>query len=190
MRFRLTPPTLITLLRIVAAPWIGYELARANFKVALPALFVAGCSDWLDGYLARRFHWQSELGEKLDPLADKVLVATVYICFVWRGILPWWVTAIVLGRDALILLFALAALATHRARRFPPSRWGKYSTFCQLMLGGGGVIQSGWPAFLPAPTIPVAIAITVAATVWSGLHYAWLGWRMAHESSVAAPAPR
>ena len=60
-------------------------------------LFLVAISDGLDGYLARRYGWQTPLGEKLDPIADKVLAATLYVCFVWQGLLPLWVSALVLA---------------------------------------------------------------------------------------------
>jgi len=167
----LTPPNILSALRILAAPWLGYQLARGNFRIALPVLFVVGISDGLDGYLARRFEWQTPLGEKLDPIADKVLAATLYICFAWRGLLPWGVSALVLGRDALILGFAAVALALGRVRRFPPSIWGKLSTVFQLLLAGGCVWRAGWPSQPPQPLFLTVMWVAVAATTWSGLNY-------------------
>ncbi|MDR3719259.1 MAG: CDP-alcohol phosphatidyltransferase family protein [Bryobacteraceae bacterium] len=167
----LTPPNVLSGLRIVVAPWLGVQLAQGNFRIALPVLFLTGISDGLDGYLARRFNWQSALGEKLDPVADKVLAATLYICFAWKGLLPWGVSALVLGRDGLILAFAAVALLLGRARRFPPSIWGKLSTACQLLLAGACVMRAGWPNQPPAFVFEAVLWVTVAATVWSGLAY-------------------
>ncbi len=167
----LTPPNLLSILRIVASPWLGWELARGNFRIALPVLFVVGMSDALDGYLARRFNWKSELGEKLDPVADKVLAATLYVCFSWRGMLSWALTGLVLGRDAMILGFAAAAMASGRARRFPPSFWGKLSTVCQLLLAGACVLRAGWPDLPPRPVFTALVWAVVGATAWSAVHY-------------------
>ena len=144
-------------------------------------LFLVGISDGLDGYLARRFGWQSELGEKLDPLADKVLAATLYISFAVIGLLPWPVTALVLGRDLLILVFAAGVFAAGKARRFPPSVWGKLSTAFQLILAGACVMRAGWPALPPEPVFLAVMWLTVAATVWSGVHYFSVGARMLRE---------
>src|ERR1035437_4221241 len=167
----LTPPNILSGLRIIAAPWLGYQLARGNFRIALPVLFFVGISDGLDGYLARRYGWQSPLGEKLDPIADKVLAATLYICFAWRGLLPWGVSALVLGRDALILCFAAVALGLGRVRRFPPSVWGKLSTALQLLRAGACVLRAGWPTQPPEPVFLTIMWLAVAATAWSGLAY-------------------
>lgn len=174
----LTPPNLISILRIVASPWLGWELARGNFRIALPVLFVVGMSDALDGYLARRFDWKSELGEKLDPLADKILVATLYICFAWQGMLSWCLTGLVLGRDLMILCLAALGLASGRARRFPPSFWGKLSTACQLLLAGACVLRAGWPDLPPQPLFAGLVWAVVAATAWSGAHYLWTAVRL------------
>ena len=168
-----TPPNLLSMLRIVASPWLGWELSRGNFRIALPVLFLVGVSDGLDGYLARRFNWRSELGEKLDPVADKVLVATLYLCFAWRGMLSWGLTGLVLGRDAMILCFAAAAMAAGRARRFPPSVWGKLSTALQLLLAGACVLRAGWPDLPPQPVFTGLVWAVVTATAWSGAHYLW-----------------
>ncbi len=174
----LTPPNIISYLRIAVSPWLGYQLARGNFRIALPVLFLAGISDGLDGYLARRFHWQSPLGEKLDPIADKVLAATLYVCFALQGLLPWGVSALILGRDALILCFAALALALGRVRRFPPSVWGKVSTACQLLLAGACVLRAGWPNQPPQAIFAGVMWVAVAATAWSGLDYLRTAVRM------------
>lgn len=167
----LTPPNILSSLRIAVSPWLGYELARGNFRVALPVLFLTGVTDGMDGYLARRYGWQTPLGEKLDPIADKVLAATLFICFALQGLLPWGVSALVLGRDALILCFAAVALALGRARRFPPSIWGKLSTLMQLLLAGACVMRAGWPGLPPEPLFLVVMWLAVAATAWSGAAY-------------------
>ena len=167
----LTPPNILSGLRILISPWLGYQLAHGNFRIALPVLFLTGISDGLDGYLARRYGWQSPLGEKLDPIADKVLVATLYLCFAWQGLLPWGVSALVLGRDALILCFAAVALGLDRVRRFPPSIWGKLSTALQLLLAGACVWRAGWPGQPPEPVFLSVLWLAVAATVWSGATY-------------------
>jgi cardiolipin synthase len=174
----LTPPNLLSGIRIAVAPWLGYQLARGNFRIALPVLFLAGISDGLDGYLARRYNWRSPLGEKLDPVADKVLAATLYLCFAWQGLLPWGVSALVLGRDALILGFAAVALGIGRVRDFPPSIWGKLSTACQLLLAGACVLRAGWSNLPPQTVFIVLMWATVAATAWSGLDYLRTAARM------------
>lgn len=167
-----TVPNFLTIGRMALTPYIGYVIAVRNFDVALPTLFVAGMSDAVDGWLARRFHWQSRLGLFLDPIADKLLLFTVYPALGIAGELPWWLVALVLGRDLLILAAAAVAMARGWAREFPPTIWGKASTFFQLSLAGWSVLRHVWPVLVPWPVWEVFFAGTVALTIWSGVDYA------------------
>lgn len=167
------PPNWITIARIALTPVIGVALARGNYRLALPVLFIAGISDAADGWLARRFGWHSALGERLDPIADKLLVAVVYIGLGLGGGLHWWLVGLVLGRDAAILLAAAALLGRMKGKRFPPSFWGKLSTLFQMTLGGLAVLAGAYPGWgLGAATGPL-IWVTAGFTVASGAHYAW-----------------
>jgi cardiolipin synthase len=134
--------------------------------------FAAGITDGLDGALARRFGWQSKLGAMLDPLADKTMMVLGYLVFGLTGAVPLWLALVVLGRDALILLAAIGALLLTSIRDFPPSRWGKLSTFVQLVTCGVVLVVNAWPGPFDWLFWP-AILTTAAATIWSGIHYAW-----------------
>jgi cardiolipin synthase len=167
-----TLPNFITIGRILFTPFIGYWVAQRNFNYALPALFVAGWSDALDGWLARHFNLQSRLGLFLDPIADKLLLFTVYPALSIAGELPWWLTGLVLSRDFLILGYAVFALSRGLAREFKPNLWGKLSTFFQLSLAGWSVLRHVWPVLVPWPIWPVFFAGTVVFTICSGVFYA------------------
>lgn len=173
-----TPPNILSGLRILVSPWLGYQLAQGNFRLALPVMVLAGLSDALDGYLARRYNWRTPLGEKLDPIADKVLAFTLFLCFAWQGLLPWGVSALILGRDLLILCFAAVALGLGRVRRFPPSIWGKLSTACQLVLAATCVLRAAWPQQPPQVVFAAIMWVAVAATAWSGLDYLRTAFQM------------
>ncbi len=175
-------PNAITILRILLTPLIGVRLAQGDVRGAFPLIFFAGISDGVDGYLARRFDWKSKLGSVLDPLADKLLVATLFLGLGFGGALPWWVVIIVFARDLMILAFSAYALLFTRIRSFPPSIWGKISTFFQLMLAGGCVMRMLWPDFWLSATVPLFLWGTAAATIWSGIHYAHTGLQMMKES--------
>lgn len=166
------PPNWITFARIALTPLIGLALARADYGRAFPLLFVAGLSDAFDGWLARRFGWRSEVGEKLDPIADKLMVAVVYLGLAAGGALPWWLTALVLGRDALILLAAGWLWRRGRMRRFPPSRWGKLSTICQMTLGGMAVLAGAYPGTGAGVLVPPLVWAAALLTMLSGADYA------------------
>jgi cardiolipin synthase (CMP-forming) len=167
----LTPPNALTLGRMAATPWIGFLLARGRYQEALPVLFVVGMTDAFDGWLARRFGWQSKLGGYLDPIADKFLLTVVYISFLLSGAVPGWLAVLVLARDACILLFAAGAYAFAGIRSFAPSVWGKLSTCLQLLLAGGTVWRGWAPGVLPEWLMIALLWGTAGATVWSGVHY-------------------
>jgi cardiolipin synthase len=173
MRRLLNLPNLLTLARLLAAPWVAACILRQAHGQALVLLAVAGFTDVLDGYLARRLNCSTHFGAYLDPIADKVLLVIVFVSLGIVGLIPTWLVMIVVGRDLLILVFAGVAFLTTHYRRFEPSVWGKLSTLVQILTGvaviGSQVFR--WPALLMwATVLPVATAVT---TVWSGLHYAW-----------------
>jgi cardiolipin synthase len=173
MRRILNPPNLITLVRAGMVPWIATSILGQAHGQALWLLMVAGSTDALDGFLARRFGWSSRLGAILDPLADKALLVTVYLAMGAAGMIPAWLVWIVVGRDLLILLFAGAAFLRTQQRRFDPSMWGKLSTLVQIVAAVGILASRAFHSptlSLWAEPLP---AIAAATTVWSGLHYAW-----------------
>lgn len=171
-------PNAITSLRIVLTPWIGVLVARGEWRTAFWLVLAAGLSDGLDGWLSRRFGWQSRLGAYLDPLADKILLATLFLGLGWVGALPWWMVGLAFGRDLLILAFAAYAMAAKGLRNFPPSIWGKLSTALQLLLCGGAVLRGAWPEMFIAGWVPGVMWASAAATAWSGIHYGLTGYRM------------
>lgn len=101
-------PNLISLLRIILVIPVVWALMTTNFLTALVLFAVAGFSDALDGFLAKHYHWQSRLGSILDPLADKLLLVATFATLTWLGLLPYWLLWMVLGRDVLIVVGALA----------------------------------------------------------------------------------
>jgi cardiolipin synthase (CMP-forming) len=167
----LTPPNALTAARMAATPVAGWLLANNRYREALPLIMVLGLTDALDGFLARRFRWQSAVGAYLDPIADKFLLAVVYLSFWISGALPGWVVLLILGRDAGILLSAALLYALTTLRSFPPSVWGKISTFFQLMLATATVLEGYAPGWLPMWCRTFLLWGTVAATLWSGVHY-------------------
>src|SRR5438067_4586400 len=107
----LNPANLVTLSRLVFAPFIGNAILHGRPREAFVLLVIAGFTDVIDGGLARRFGWSTAAGAYLDPIADKVLLSTVYICLAFHGRVPWWFVAVIFGRDLLILASSGVALA-------------------------------------------------------------------------------
>ena len=174
LRF-LNPANLVTLLRLALAPLIAMCLTHERHLPGLILFYVAGFTDVIDGGLARHYGWATVAGAYLDPIADKVLLTTVYLCLALRDGMPWWFVGLVFARDILILAAAGAALAFTRVRKFPPSRWGKLSTFLQILAAIAWMTRNAFPTFTFDSIAHVLIWPAAAATLWSGIHYGWLG---------------
>ncbi len=166
-------PNLLSLLRAALAPAVAWAILRGQERVALAVLILAAITDYLDGWAARRLRVESALGAYLDPIADKLLLVTVYFCEGLAGYLPAWLVALVFGRDLMILAFAVWALLFTRLRSFPPSVWGKISTGAQIVTGLAVLADSS--ARLDRGLV---LATAAVPTAWSGLHYFWRGIRM------------
>jgi cardiolipin synthase (CMP-forming) len=163
-------PNLLTAARIVSAPYLFWLLAEHEWHTAVWLMLAISLTDVADGYLARRLGAASRLGEVLDPIADKLLLGGSYLTLWWIGALEGWLTAIVFGRDALILVAAgVALLLSKKPKRFPPSVWGKLSTFCQISLVVG--IVGGFPPWSVEIAKWVVAAFTIVSAADYGLSY-------------------
>ena len=165
----LNAPNLVTLARVILAPFVAMDIVRGHYGRAIILCFLAGITDVIDGFLARRFGDATRTGAYFDPIADKILLSAVYIALGVAGAIPWWMVAIVFGRDILILAMAVCGLLFTSIRKFPPSVWGKISTFFQI---AAAMVVLGDRDGIPAP-VTLALALMVGATVWSGVHYVW-----------------
>lgn len=127
-------PNILSLLRLALAPFVVWLLFQGRMQEALLWLVVAALTDGVDGYLARRFGWQSEIGAFLDAFADKLLLIGTYAALGFRGELPAWLVAVVVTRDALIMgSVALQSWLTGRVR-VRPLMAGKVNTAAQVLL--------------------------------------------------------
>ena len=167
-------PNLFTLARLALAPFIAIAILHGNYGRALILFFAAGVSDAFDGFLARKLGEATRVGAYLDPVADKILMAVIYLSLGFAGAIPWWMVAIVFGRDVLILGMVAWGLLFTSIRRFPPSIWGKVSTFLQI-LAALCVMGDRYGVQAPAQT---ALWLMIAATIWSGIHYAFRGLQL------------
>lgn len=179
-------PNLLTLLRISLAPFLVAAILERRFQVGFILFVAAGLTDALDGVLARWLKQRTVLGQYLDPVADKLLLSTLFLVLMHEGLMPVRVTVLVFGRDVCILLVAAILYAAAGRREFQPSIFGKANTLAQVTAVGvvllNQLIQAPWVVLLRL----LALWATMALTVISGLHYAWL--TAAHRSS-AQPSP-
>jgi cardiolipin synthase len=163
-------PNLICLVRVALIWPIVTALDAGAMRLALALFMAAAVSDGLDGYLAKRFNWTSEVGKFLDPLADKLLLITVFVASAWLGLVPWWLTAAVVARDVMIGLGALTFRLWFGPLRGRPTILSKINTALQLtymML----VMLSAAAGAPPREILDAVAALTLATTVGSGLHY-------------------
>jgi len=126
-------PNLLTMLRLFVLPFLVITILDGHWKVAFALLWVAGVSDGLDGLLARKLHQRTTLGLYLDPIADKLLLSTLFVVLTHVGLIPRYVTVLVFSRDLGILLIATLLFATNTLRDFRPSLLGKGNTVIQIL---------------------------------------------------------
>jgi cardiolipin synthase len=167
-------PNLITAVRLILTPVLVVAILRGEWRLAFWIGIAAGITDVLDGYAARLLKAPSRVGAYLDPLADKLLLSACYLALGIVRAVPWWMVALVFGRDIFILGMAAYGYLFTLIREFPPSVWGKLSTFVQIV--AAMVVVGGRAGFDP-PAWPFLWAMVVT-TAWSGIHYGWKGWRV------------
>lgn len=172
-------PNLFTLARLILAPFVASDILHGRYGRAIILLFAAGFTDVIDGFLARSLQKSTPAGAYFDPIADKILLSVIYVSLGVAGAIPWWMVAVVFGRDVLILAMAGYGLLLTAIRKFPPSMWGKISTFFQI---GAALVVMVERAGIPAP-VTLALSLMIVGTVVSGLHYAWRGVVMLRETS-------
>jgi len=163
-------PNAICIMRIVLILPIVMLLLAGDYRSALGLVLVAGASDALDGWLAKTFGWQTRLGGLLDPAADKLLLVSLFLTLTWLGLTPPWLTAVVLGRDLVIVSGAVAFNFLIRKVQPEPSKVSKLNSFLQLLYGGSVLAAQafGWPPDIVPLLTGAAVLVT---SVVSGLDY-------------------
>jgi cardiolipin synthase (CMP-forming) len=163
-------PNLICLGRIVLiVPLIAAMFAGQQARI-LVLFSIAAVSDGLDGYLAKRFNWTSDLGKFLDPAADKLLLVSVFITAAWLDIAPWWVAAVAVARDLVIATGALIYRLWFGPLRGRPSLISKINTGMQILYLLAVILASA-TGFPPREMLEALAAVMVLTTVASGADY-------------------
>jgi cardiolipin synthase len=171
----INPPNLFTLLRLLLTPLVAWAILARRPVLALFLFAIAAFTDYLDGATARRLRLITPSGAVLDPLADKCLLSGVFLALAAAGMVPWWLVAVVFGRDLYILLGAGIMLLTTPIRQFPPSIWGKVSTCVQIATILTWMVRNIWNLWLIRNLASAGVWICAAFTLWSGIHYTWRG---------------
>lgn len=180
----ITLPNLLSILRLALVPVFLVLLVRGEDAWALLVLAVASLTDFLDGYLARRFGQITRLGQLLDPAADRLYIFAALLGLAWRDLVPWWIVLVIVGRDVFLLGLGVI-LANHGFGPLPVHQLGKVATFClfyalpMIMLGEAFPAVSWW-------SLPVGWAFGL----WGGFLYWWAGIIYAVETARVIRIPR
>lgn len=189
----LTIPNILTFMRMGLIPVFVSLVYYGYSKSALAIFLIAGISDGIDGFLARKFKQESELGTIIDPIADKLLMTVAFIILTLPNVLPptrhlpipFWVTASVIGRDVLIITVAAAINIITGFRGFKPSFWGKMSTLVQVI--GISLVMlaavTGYTIFLPTTYFIIVLLVVV-----SGVHYIFQVASLMKKEEQASPS--
>jgi cardiolipin synthase len=171
-------PNAITVMRFLLVPPVVILLLQERFTAALVVFGIAGFSDGLDGFLAKRFDWRSRLGSILDPLADKLLLVSSFVTLGWLGLIPAWLVWLVILRDLVIV--AGATFYHMRIEQFDaePSIASKLNTGTQILLVLA-VLYSFGIQTLPVVLMDVLFYGVLLTTLWSGFNYVWTWGRRA-----------
>ena len=167
-------PNLLTLLRLGFVPFVVNSIMDGRYGVALALFILAGISDGLDGVLARSLGQRTKLGEYLDPIADKLLISTLFLVLSAMHRIPWRVTVVVFGRDIIILIVCTLVYATTSLRDFRPTLLGKANTVAQILTLGATLLVEVVPWFWVAVAKTLGIWTVFSLTVVSALHYVYL----------------
>ena len=185
-----TAPNQLTLLRMIFVPFIVIQLADGHYGWALLIFIIAGFSDGLDGLLARTLHQQTLLGQYLDPIADKLLLSTVFLVLSILHKIAWKYTIMVFSRDISILAASAVLFAIAGLRDFRPSIYGKANTLCQITAVFFVMLLEIYPQRWVRITRITFLHATAWFTVISALHYLILVQRRLREHTQALPAAR
>jgi cardiolipin synthase (CMP-forming) len=169
-----TMPNLLTIARICLAPFLVSAVLEGKFVTGFVLFMVAGITDLLDGTLARILKQRTVLGQYLDPVADKLLLSTLFLVLTHMNLIPVRITALVFGRDLGILVVAAILYSAAGRRDFKPSLFGKANTLAQVAAVASVLLYQTDRAAWVEVVKNYSLYATVGLTIASGLHYAWL----------------
>ena len=181
-------PNLICILRIVLSVPVVWTLVEGRFGWTLGLFLVAAVSDGLDGYLAKRFDWTSETGKILDPVADKLLLVSVFVTLTLLGMVPLWLAIVAVARDLVIAIGAAVYKWLFGPLEGQPTGPSKVNTVLQLSYVIA-VIGSAATSLVPAGLVTALGAAVFVTTVISGVDYVMIYIRKAVRVSRARRAP-
>jgi len=175
MQHLLNAPNILTIARIIMTPVIVYMVLSEQAWLALGLMVLAGITDMLDGAIARYFNQRTTVGAYLDPMADKIMLISLFVTLFMVEQVPLFVFLAVIFRDVIIVLGAITyEIVTHRLT-MQPSRISKTTTFMQIVYVG--LLLLNMAMVIPSIALQIAMWLTFILTCTSGLHYliSWTG---------------
>lgn len=179
-----TVPNVLSFARLLMVPVFLVLLMQGMDAAALVILAISSATDFLDGYIARRFNQMSRLGQLLDPAADRAYIFAAIIGLASRELVPWWIVALIVGRDVFLLVLGVV-LANHGFGPLPVHQLGKVATFALFL--GMPLIMLGLA--IP-PVAPFSQPVAWAITLWGAFLYWWAGAIYLIETLRAIKIPR
>lgn len=164
-----TVPNALSLFRLLLIPVFLIFLLTHEYLMALITLVVSSATDFVDGFVARRFNQVSRLGQLLDPAADRLFIFSTLIGLAWGGFVPWWLAGVIIARDVFLLTLGVV-LANHGYGPLPVHHLGKMGTFALLFAMPVLVLGAAFPAI-----DQVANPVGWAAALWGVFLYWWAG---------------
>lgn len=185
----LTVPNVLSFVRLLLVPVFLVLVIRGEDALALAVLVFSSISDFVDGVVARRFNQITRLGQLLDPAADRLLIFAALIGLTVRGVIPWWLFAVIVARDVMLVVLGLI-LARHRFGPLPVHHLGKFATLClfyalPILMLGQAFPDAAW---LTSPVGWAAVVWGAFLYWWAGLLYARQTWVVTRDPGVAEVA--
>ena len=175
-------PNLLTVSRIIATPILIVLLNGENFELALIVFVIAGLTDGLDGWIAKRFNCESRLGAMLDPVADKIIIVSAYCMLMIVADIPFWLVTLVIFRDAVIVGGYLVLTSLHGEIPMQPTLASKTNTCLQITLVIAVLINNTTWFSIELLTTALIYGVTVS-TIASGAQYIWI-WAFRKDARV------
>lgn len=160
-------PNILTIFRIILVPVFLYYVIDGRLYTAAAVFIIAGVTDAVDGFVARRYDLRTEFGANMDPFADKFLLVSAYIALTAKGLLPLWLTVPVILKDSVLLSGVLALRGTGRKVAISPSFFGKTTTVLQIVTVVYAMLIGPGAEFL------ALAALTTIVTVYTWIDYTW-----------------
>jgi cardiolipin synthase len=171
-----TIPNVLSVVRLVFIPLFLWLLGTAQYGWALVVIVVSSLTDFVDGYIARRFDQVSRIGQLLDPAVDRLFIFSTLIGLAWQNFLPWWLVIVIVLRDVALGVLGVV-LANHGYGPLPVHHLGKVATFSLLFALPTLVLSAAFPVLAP-----VSDPLGWALALWGAFLYWWAGAIYLHET--------